>query len=215
MSIHTMTFLTLDLRWLRPACAIFLAALALTSFPRSSTAEMYKCTDGGNVTFSDKPCGNDARKIEVKPSSGSNPGSYVQKSSSSSPMNNPYMPQADAVKISSGLRCDKQIDVKAMQKLSVAYASFTEMLELASSVPRAGIGSSLIELLKARDAVISVDAQSECAKAIKAAAVARANLSYSALKTFAAGDKIDHLLMESAAIHAGIHYNEGRKLYGF
>lgn len=33
-------------------------------------AQVYKCTEGGKTVFSDKPCGQDARVVEMKPASG-------------------------------------------------------------------------------------------------------------------------------------------------
>ncbi|MGF2734354.1 DUF4124 domain-containing protein [Marinobacter sp. DUT-1] len=45
-------------------------ALALTillmALPGSALAEVYRCESNGSVTFSDQPCGSDARAIEIQ-----------------------------------------------------------------------------------------------------------------------------------------------------
>lgn len=188
------------------------AALLATLTTSAQAGDMYRCTDGGQTTYSDKPCSGSAQKITVQPPPAS---SATTRAPRPGQPPNRYLPEADAVQVPAGLQCDKPVDGPSMQQLAKAYARFEEIRSAAAAVPRVGIGGMLLELMRARDAVTDVPAQSPCARAIKAAAAKRAELSYLALKTFAAGDNIEHLHMETAASHAGIHYVKGRQMYGF
>lgn len=52
--------------------SITLAAL-LVAMSFTAQAEVYQCVQNGKKVFSDLPCGNDAKKLTVKPSSGAAP----------------------------------------------------------------------------------------------------------------------------------------------
>ena len=187
---------------------IVLAAFVLAS--TCQAAETYRCTTAGHTTYSDQPCGPRAEKITVIPSTTAPP-----RAPHPGQTPNRYAAEADSVRVPTGLQCDKQADAGPMQQLAQAYSRFEEIRSAAASVPRVGIGSALFELMRARDAVQAITPKSPCGQAIAAAAARRAELSYQALKMFAAGDHIEHLNMETVATYAGIHYAQGRKLYGF
>lgn len=40
--------------------------ILLMAFPVTALAEVYRCESNGSVTFSDQPCGSDARTIEIQ-----------------------------------------------------------------------------------------------------------------------------------------------------
>ena len=187
---------------------IVLAAFVLAS--TCHAAETYRCTTAGHTTYSDQPCGPSAAKITVMPSTTATP-----RATQPGQRPNRYATEADSLRVPAGLQCDKQADAAPMQQLAQAYDRFEEIRSAASAVPRASIGSALFELMRARDAVQAITAKSPCGQAISAAASRRAELSYQSLKMFAAGDRIEHLNMETVATYAGIHYAQGRKLYGF
>src|SRR5665213_1158417 len=52
------------------ACAVNCAAVNAQSLPPTSRT-VYKCTDGGRVTYSDAPCLG-AKKLEIEPTRGLN-----------------------------------------------------------------------------------------------------------------------------------------------
>ena len=51
-----------------------LAALCLLMFASAATAQVYRCEDGGRVTFSDAPCAPDARALDTASASSARSG---------------------------------------------------------------------------------------------------------------------------------------------
>lgn len=47
------------------------AAVALLFVSVSAWAQVYKCSEGGKTVFSDRPCGEAASRVDVRPSTGS------------------------------------------------------------------------------------------------------------------------------------------------
>lgn len=47
------------------------AAVALLFVSATASAQVYKCSEGGKTVFSDRPCGEAASRVDVRPSTGS------------------------------------------------------------------------------------------------------------------------------------------------
>lgn len=210
------------LRWI-------LAAAMIMALP--AQAQVFKCIEGGKTVFSDKPCGQSAQEIKVKPARGASEPDFNQRMQSldkdmailredrirrTQELESARAGRLAAIAPSADMECDKTLATPIATVLNDAVARFANVESIASSTSRIALSGPLLELNRIADEVRGIRAVPGCVAALRDNAVEYVENTIEGLRQFALGKDYETTanMTLAHAKSAYAQYLEGRAMFG-